>query len=122
MTRMSSFTQAPEREYLVDAAGDPDFAAIQAHPEFLALRRRVLRFVFPSAALFLCWYLTYVLLAAYAEDFMATRVFGSVNVGLLLGLSQFVSTVVIMVLYARFAGRTVDPRVEALRERAGANR
>lgn len=122
MTRMSSFTRAPEREYLVDSAGEPDFAAIRAQPEFVALRRRLIRFVFPAAALFFGWYLTYVLLAAYATEFMSLRVFGSVNVGLLLGLSQFVSTVMIMVLYSRFARRRVDPQVAALRERAGARR
>lgn len=122
MTRMSSFTRAPDREYLVDSAGDPDFAAIRSQPEFVALRRRLTRFVFPAAALFFCWYLTYVLLAAYANEFMALRVFGSVNVGLLLGLSQFVSTVVIMVLYSRFARRRLDPQVGALRERAGVRR
>lgn len=122
MTRMSSFTRAPDRQYLVDSAGAPDFAAIRSQPEFVALRRRLTRFVFPAAALFFCWYLTYVLLAAYANEFMALRVFGSVNVGLLLGLSQFVSTVVIMVLYSRFARRRLDPQVGALRERAGVRR
>ncbi|MCT2585491.1 DUF485 domain-containing protein [Actinophytocola sp. S1-96] len=122
MTRMSSFTRAPESDYLVDPTGAPDFAALRAQPEFVALRRRIVRFVFPASALFLCWYLTYVLLAAYAPDLMAVRVFGSVNVGMLLGLSQFASTVLIMVLYSRFARRRMDPAVEALKERAGARR
>jgi uncharacterized membrane protein (DUF485 family) len=119
MTRMSSFARAPEREYLVDAAGDPDFAAIRALPEFVALRRRLARFVAVAAAAFLVWYLTFVVLAAYAHEFMGTRVFGNITVGLLLGLSQFASTVLIMVLYSRFARRRVDPDVAALRERAG---
>jgi uncharacterized membrane protein (DUF485 family) len=122
MTRMSSFTRAPESDYLVDSAGAPDFAALRAQPELVALRRRIVRFVFPASALFLCWYLTYVLLAAYAPELMAVRVFGSVNVGMLLGLSQFASTVLIMVLYSRFARRRIDPTVAALRERAGAPR
>ena len=122
MTRMSSFTRAPEREYLVDAAGEPDFAALRQQPEFVALRQRMTRFVVPAAVAFLTWYLTYVLLAAYAHDFMSVKVFGSVTIGLLLGLSQFVSTVVIMVLYSRFARRHVDPHVAALRERAGVRR
>lgn len=122
MTRMSSFTRAPEREFLVDAEGEPDFAAIRAHPEFEALRRRVTRFVLPASALFFCWYLSYVLLAAYAHDFMSVRVFGSVTIALLLGLSQFVSTVVIMLLYSRYARRRIDPQVAALRERAGVRR
>lgn len=88
----------------------------------MALRRRLARFIFPMTALFLCWYLTYVLLAAYAHDFMRLRVTGSITVGLLLGLSQFVSTLLIMLAYGRFARRKVDPQVEALRARVGAPR
>lgn len=122
MNRMSSFTRAPESEYLATESGEPDYGAIRAQPEFVALRRAVARFVFPAAVLFFCWYLTYVLLAAYATEFMSQRVFGSVNVGLLLGLSQFATTVLIMIAYSRFARRTVDPQVAALQERAGARR
>ncbi|GAA1639186.1 hypothetical protein GCM10009764_71800 [Nocardia ninae] len=66
-------------------------------------------------ALFLVWYLSYVLLGAYAHDFMATKVFGNINVGLLLGLAQFVSTFAITALYVRFANRELDPRAAAIR-------
>ena len=98
----------------------PDFAAIQSSPEFAALRRRFRRFVFPVSALFFLWYLTYVLLAAYARDFMSQRLFGSVNVGLALGLAQFVSTLGITFGYVRFARNRIDPRVVAIRTKAGA--
>jgi uncharacterized membrane protein (DUF485 family) len=73
------------------------------------------RFVFPMTA-FLLWYGLYVLLGAFAHDFMATKVFGNVNVGLLIGLGQFVSTFVITGLYVRFANRELDPRAAAIRE------
>lgn len=136
MTHASSFTRAPEPgDYVAfepvendfpgtiahSAApgGPPDFAAIRDDPDFVLLRRRITRFVFPAAALFLTWYLTYVLLAAYAPGFMAHRVTGSVTVGLLLGLSQFVTTVTIMLWYARFARKNVDPKIAELRRRAG---
>jgi uncharacterized membrane protein (DUF485 family) len=132
MTAASSFTRVPESEYaaleraarksLVDDAGNPDFAAIRRTPEFLRLRRRLARFVWPAAGFFLAWYLTYVLLAAYAPGLMSRTVLGNVNLGLLLGLSQFVTTVVIMLLYGRYTRRHVDPEVAALRERAGAQR
>ncbi len=116
MTTTSSFTRAPERQYVDDARG-PDFAAIRADADFVEVRRRLSRFVVPACALFLVWYLTFVLLAAYAPGFMGHRVFGSVTVGLLLGLSQFVSTVVITLWYASFTRRRVDPQVEELRAR-----
>ena len=92
---------------------------VRASPEFRALRRRLRRFVFPMSALFLGWYLTYVLLASYAKPFMATKVAGNITVGLVLGLLQFVSTFVITTLYVRFARRSVDPAAAAIRARMG---
>ena len=68
-------------------------------------------------AFFLIWYATYVLLGAFAHDFMATKVMGNVNVGLLLGLGQFVTTFVITGLYVRFANNELDPRAEAIRSK-----
>jgi uncharacterized membrane protein (DUF485 family) len=40
---------------------------------------------------------------------------GNINVGLLIGLGQFVSTFVITGIYVRFANRQLDPRAEAIR-------
>jgi uncharacterized membrane protein (DUF485 family) len=91
----------------------------QASPEFQALRRRLRRFVFPMSALFLVWYLAYVLLASYARPFMAIKLVGNFNVGLALGLLQFVSTFVITTLYVRFARRAVDPAAAEIRRRMG---
>lgn len=92
-----------------------DYLRAQASPEFQELRRRLRTFVFPMTAFFLTWYLTYVLLGAYAHDFMATKVFGNINVGLLLGLGQFVTTFAITGIYVRYANRELDPRAEAIR-------
>ena len=96
------------------------YLAVQASPEFQDLRRALRRFVFPTAIFFLVWYAGYVLLGAFAHDFMATRVFGNVNVGLLLGLGQFVTTCLITGLYIRFANRELDPRAAAIRAEMGA--
>ncbi len=93
------------------------FVATQAGPEFQELRTRLRRFVFPMTAFFLIWYGVYVLLGAFAHEFMATRVFGNVNVGLLIGLGQFLTTFVITGMYVRFANRELDPRAAAIRER-----
>jgi uncharacterized membrane protein (DUF485 family) len=65
---------------------------------------------------FLLWYLLYVLLADYAHGFMSTKVFGNINVGLIFGLLQFVSTFVITGLYVRYANRKLDPVAEKIRE------
>lgn len=92
------------------------FLAMQASPEFQELRTRLRRFVFPMTAFFLVWYGLYVALGAFAHDFMAIRVFGNVNVGLLIGLGQFLTTFVITGLYVRFANKELDPRATAIRE------
>jgi len=109
----------PSKPLLVDEDGNPDFVALQQSEEFKALRRRALVFVFPMTALFLTWYLTYVIASAYAHDFMSTRVLGVVNVGILLGLLQFVTTVVLTLTYARYAKRRLDPQVRLVRGLAG---
>jgi uncharacterized membrane protein (DUF485 family) len=92
-----------------------EYLAMQASPEFQELRRTLRRFVFPTTAFFLIWYATYVLLGAFAHDFMATKVWGNINVGLLIGLGQFLTTFLITGLYVRFANRELDPRAEAIR-------
>jgi uncharacterized membrane protein (DUF485 family) len=92
---------------------DP-FADLQRSEEFADLRSRFRRFVFPMTALFLAWYFLYVLLSVYAPVFMSHKVFGNINVGLILGLGQFVSTFVITILYVRWADRVFDPRAAAL--------
>jgi uncharacterized membrane protein (DUF485 family) len=92
------------------------FLDMQASPEFQELRRRLRRFVFPMTAFFLAWYAAYVLLATYASDLMATKVLGNINLGIILGLGQFVTTFAITALYVRFANRELDPRSAAIRE------
>jgi uncharacterized membrane protein (DUF485 family) len=89
---------------------------MQATPEFADLRRRLRRFVFPMSVAFLVWYLVYVLLASYAPDFMAIKVFGNINIGLIIGLLQFVTTFVITTVYVRYANQHLDPAAEKIRE------
>lgn len=99
------------------AVSGQEYLAVQASPEFQELRSRLRRFVFPMSALFLIWYAAYVILGAFAHDFMATKVWGDINVGLIIGLGQFVSTFLITFIYVRFANRELDPRAEAIRNK-----
>ena len=95
---------------------DPDWETIQQSAEFTQLRRRLRGFVFPMTVAFLVWYLLYVLLSDYAHGFMATKVFGNINLGLIFGLLQFVSTFLITSLYVRHANRHLDPVAEKIRD------
>ena len=101
-------------EDLPPTAG-PDWAEIQQSAEFTQLRRRLRGFVFPMTVAFLVWYLLYVLLSDYAHGFMDNKLFGNINVGLVFGLLQFVSTFVITGLYIRYANRKLDPVAEKIR-------
>lgn len=98
------------------STGGTIYEKVQATPEFAELRRKLRRFVFPMSAAFLVWYLLYVLLASYAPAFMSIKVFGNINVGLIIGLLQFVSTFVITTAYVRYANRHLDPAAEKIRE------
>jgi uncharacterized membrane protein (DUF485 family) len=57
----------------------------------------------------MAWYLLYVLLSNYAGDFMSTRLIGNINVALVLGLLQFVTTFLIAYLYSRYSNKHLDP-------------
>jgi len=89
---------------------------IEETPEFQQLRSSFRGFAFPVTAGFILWYLLYVLLSSYAPGFMAAKVFGHINVALVLGILQFVSTFAIAAWYARFADRRLDPPAAAIRK------
>ena len=94
-----------------------EYLAAQNSPEFVDLKKRFRAFAFPMTFAFFTWYLLYVLLSTYAPEFMSTPVFGNVNLGLLLGLGQFVSTFVITHLYVSHANRRTDPIADEMRHR-----
>lgn len=97
--------------------GPVDFIAEQNSEEFQKLRKSHRNFVFPVAIGFLVWYFAYVLLAAYAHDFMSIRVWGNINIGLVFGLLQFVTTFGITTWYVMYANRRLDPQAAAIRQR-----
>jgi uncharacterized membrane protein (DUF485 family) len=91
------------------------YLEVQRSDEFAGLRRALRRFVFPMTAAFFLWYALYVLLSAYARDFMAIKLIGNINVALVLGLLQFVSTFVIAWVYSRYADKHLDPVADRIR-------
>jgi uncharacterized membrane protein (DUF485 family) len=91
------------------------YQTVQNSADFIGLRRALLAFVVPATIGFLAWYLLYVLLSAYARDFMGTKLVGNINVALVFGLLQFVSTFGIAIMYSRYASRHLDPVAEKIR-------
>ncbi len=98
----------------IDEARAARYLEVQQSKEFGELRRRFRRFVFPWTVAFLAWYFLYVLLCSFLPEFMATRVWGYINIGLILGLLQFVSTFAITMIYVRWADREFDPAAAEL--------
>ena len=105
-------------ETRTDAAppGGIDYIAVEESPRFQELKKRQRSFVFPMAVAFLVWYFTFVLLSSFAPEFMAPPVWGNINVGLIFGLGQFVTTFAITMTYVWYANRKLDPIAEELRE------
>jgi uncharacterized membrane protein (DUF485 family) len=90
-------------------------APVAGYETFLLLRKRFRRAAAVLAAVFLGWYFVYVGLSAFARGFMARTVAGHVNVALLLGLLQFVSTFALACGYLAYARRRLDPLAGELR-------
>ncbi|MFI0982832.1 DUF485 domain-containing protein [Streptomyces sp. NPDC021093] len=90
---------APERE---QSAADI-YLEVQHSAAFQEVRRRYRRFVVPATLAFLVWYVAYVVAATAAPELMARPVAGAVNVAMVAGLGQFLSTFVLTWAYARHA-------------------
>ncbi|WP_330298967.1 DUF485 domain-containing protein [Streptomyces sp. NBC_00503] len=79
------------------------YLEVQRSAAFQEVRGRYRRFVVPATAGFFLWYVAYVIAATTAPGMMARPVVGSVNVALLAGLGQFLSTFLLTWAYARHA-------------------
>ncbi|MGC5346660.1 DUF485 domain-containing protein [Streptomyces sp. DT24] len=97
------------------------FVEAQNSAEFAELRRAHRSFAFPLTIAFILWYLLYVLLSSYAGGFMGTEVVGNINVALVLGLAQFLTTFLIAWFYSRHATNRLDPKAAAIKSRMEAD-
>ncbi len=117
---MAETTSAPQR----GAAADDrlkgiDWEAIEESPEFQELIKRRRSFVLPATIFFLAYYMGFILLAGYAEDFMASSVYEGLTVGYCLALTQFVMVFVLGLMYLRKADRVYDPLAQRVLTNAG---
>jgi uncharacterized membrane protein (DUF485 family) len=105
-----------------EAGLDVDWDEIERSPEFQELVRRRKAFVVPGTIFFLAWYMGFILLVAYAEDFMSRRVYEGLTVGYCLALTQFVMVLVLGLLYLRKSDNEFDPLAEKAIERYSGHR
>jgi uncharacterized membrane protein (DUF485 family) len=92
----------PEQQGRVGGAADV-YLEVQRSAAFQEVRGRYRRFVVPGVVVFFTWYVGYVVTATTAPGFMATPVAGAVNVAMLAGLGQFLTTFLFTWAYARHA-------------------
>ncbi|MGW0822354.1 DUF485 domain-containing protein [Streptomyces sp. NPDC002845] len=93
-----------EREHEGRTGGTADvYLEVQRSAAFQEVRSRYRRFVIPGVAVFFTWYVGYVVTATTAPDLMAQPVVGAVNVAMLAGLGQFLTTFLFTWAYARHA-------------------
>ena len=96
--------RAPE-----DELHNVDWQAVERTPEFRELVKKRRSFVVPATIFFLLWYLGFIALAGYAEDFMAESVYQGLTVGYVLALTQFVMVAVLGLMYLRRSDKVFDP-------------
>ncbi len=90
-------------------AGHAVYEELHSSADFQELRAKYRRFALPATVAFLVWYLLYVVMANWATGFMNIQVVGNINVALVFGLLQFVSTFGIAYFYAKHMHKHVDP-------------
>jgi uncharacterized membrane protein (DUF485 family) len=105
-------TDAPQRSQ----RQEPVYEDLAATPDFHELRKRYRGFVFPATVAFLSWYLLYVFMSMWAQDFMSTEVIGHINVALIFGLLQFATTFLLAWLYSNFSTAKLDPLARKLND------
>lgn len=99
----------------VSSAAHRAYERLHATDEFAELKRSYMSFVVPVTVAFMVWYFLYVILSNWAPGFMGTKLFGNINVALVFGLLQFISTFAIAWAYQRFSDRRLDPLSDQLK-------
>jgi uncharacterized membrane protein (DUF485 family) len=98
------------------ATHDPIYDHLAEKPEFARLRHMYRRFIVPATVVFLSWYALYVLMSMFAPGFMNHVLFGRINVALVFGLLQFVTTFGIAYLYSQYSNKHLDPLAKLLND------
>ena len=105
-------SNAPRRK-----ATSEEFIEMSKSEEFAELKSRFRGFTFPAIIIALLWFFAYLVVATFFPDFMAVKIGGVFNIGLVLGIAQFVTTFLITWLYVKFANKNLEPRQAAIREK-----
>jgi len=95
-----------------------DWERIEHSPEFQELVHKRRAFVLPATIFFLAYYMGFILLTGYAEDFMASSVYEGLTVGYCLALTQFLMVFALGIMYLKRSDRDYDPLARRVVEMA----
>jgi len=107
-----SHTHAERRE-----PSSSDFLQVAQTEEFAKLRGTFRSFAFPMTIAGLAAYFVFVVLSIFAPDFMGRPLFGSLSIGMTIGLAQFAITWIWTAIYVNFASKRIDPISTKLKSR-----
>ena len=97
-------------------ATSEDLIEMSKSEEFADLKTRFRGFTFPAIIIALLWFFAFLVVATFFPEAMAIEMGGGFNIGLVLGILQFVTTFVITWMYVKFANKNLEPRQAAIRE------
>jgi uncharacterized membrane protein (DUF485 family) len=100
-------------------ASTHDWEGLERSPEFQELVAQRRRFVVPALAVFVVWFGGFLVLTAYARDFMRRTPIGSLSWAYILALSLIVMTWLIAWLYLRWCDRHLAPLADRVNREAG---
>lgn len=86
-----------------------DFLQIADTREFAELRSTFRSFAFPMTVAGLVAYFVFVVLSIFMPEFMGRPLFGSLSIGMTIGLAQFAITWIWTAVYVNFANKRIDP-------------
>jgi uncharacterized membrane protein (DUF485 family) len=92
-----------------DGASDADWSEIYASGPFAELMRRRRRFVVPALGATMATFLAFILLSAYARDFMGASLYQGLTVGMVLVVVQYAAIYLVTFAYLRRARSEFAP-------------
>jgi uncharacterized membrane protein (DUF485 family) len=111
---VSTRVESAERQ-VVDSRPEPDFDDVSAL-EAIASRR--LRVALALTAAMLVVYFGFILLIAFAKDFLSRTVTDGLSVGMALGVLVILATWALTWIYVRWANRVYEPALDELRRQS----
>src|SRR5690625_3921222 len=93
-----------------------EYIKIEQTEEFKELKRRKYRFIFPVPLLFRVYYLFFIVMSAYAQDFMSQPLWGNLTTCYLCGVSYYLLLWALSFVYV-FKARQYDKLVDEIVEK-----